>query len=101
MNQNFREWKRLKDDYTKFYLENIHPELVESFEEVMRVLKPGGKFTMSPLPMVFATTIVEEYKAKGYQFEMQEIPPVRPPALPEMAELDYEYQHRLVITKPE
>lgn len=99
-------WPEKKDGdpveaYKDFYRESIKPELMATLEEVKRVLRPGGKFIIQPLPAIWIMDVDNELKERGYRFAVQDVPPFVKKLLPEMQGMDMEYMKRLVLKMPE
>lgn len=87
--------------YTEFYRETIKPELMATLEETRRVLRPGGKFIIHPLPAIWIMDVRDELKEQGYRFAVQDVPPLVKRLPPEMKEMAMEYMKRLVLKMPE
>ena len=99
-------WHEKKDGdpveaYKEFYREAIKPELMTTLEETRRVLRPGGKFIIHPLPAIWIMDVEAEIKERGYRVAVQDVPPIVKRLSPEMQGADMEYMKRVVLTMPE
>jgi|GEM_PF-5731071 len=87
--------------YKEFYREHVKPELMATLKETKRVLRPGGKFIIHPIPLLWLMDVDSELKSQGYSFIVEDVPPFIKKVSDHMKEMGMEYMKRLILKMPE
>ena len=87
--------------YKEFYREYVKPELMATLKETKRVLRPGGKFIIHPIPLLWLMDVDSELKSQGYSFIVEDVPPFIKKVSDHMKEMGMEYMKRLILKMPE